>query len=169
MNRAAWLSIYRSNVSANEAVLSIAAQLSNEEFNRDFSPSHGTIRRMLLHMLDGEIYFPAVCRGEVPDTSGIKHLETWADIHARWQQASAEALAYFESLSDGDLERMVTMPLGEYRFTLPMWQVLLSFFSHSHHHRGELSILLSDLGYPLPDLDLIISFIKESGQQWPWD
>jgi uncharacterized damage-inducible protein DinB len=39
---------------------------------------------------------------------------------------------------------------------------------HSTHHRGELSIVLTELGYPLPTLDIIVHFAEQSGQAWPW-
>ena len=37
-------------------------------------------------------------------------------------------------------------------------------FMHSAQHGGELSILLSALGYPLPIDDIIVRFTEERGQ-----
>jgi uncharacterized damage-inducible protein DinB len=45
--------------------------------------------------------------------------------------------------------------------------LLAQAFVHSTHHRGELSIVLSHLGHPLPTLDIIIPFVTWSGQKWP--
>ncbi|MFN8455860.1 MAG: hypothetical protein U0401_14540 [Anaerolineae bacterium] len=39
---------------------------------------------------------------------------------------------------------------------------------HSAQHRGELSILLSELGHPLLIDDIIVRFTEESGQSWPF-
>lgn len=40
-------------------------------------------------------------------------------------------------------------------------------FVQSTHPRGELSIVLSQLGQSLPTLDIIIPFVTDSGQVWP--
>jgi uncharacterized damage-inducible protein DinB len=54
---------------------------------------------------------------------------------------------------------------------LPLWLLLMQAFVHSTLHRGELSIVLSNFGHPLPTLDIIIPFIEWNGQIWPtkWD
>ncbi len=69
---------------------------------------------------------------------------------------------------DADLDRQVQVTLRGRPFQFPMWQLLSQAFVHSTHHRGELSIVLTELGHPLPTLDIIVHFAKESGQAWPW-
>ncbi len=74
----------------------------------------------------------------------------------------------FASLTEGDLARDMTIQLRDHSFLFPMWQLLAQAFVHSTHHRAELAILLGQMGHPLPTLDIIIHFAKESGQEWPW-
>lgn len=38
----------------------------------------------------------------------------------------------------------------------------------SFHHRGELSVVCTGLGYPLPTMDIILHFINQSGQSSPF-
>jgi uncharacterized damage-inducible protein DinB len=45
--------------------------------------------------------------------------------------------------------------------------LMLQSLIHSVHHRGELSIVMTGLGHPLPTLDIILHFARESGQPWP--
>lgn len=168
MRRDDVLSIVRFNVDANNVVLDTAALLDEEQFTREFSPSHGSIRQMLIHILGGDVFFPAVCRGETPDMAAIEALATLADIRARFEQSAAEQIAYVESLDDAALLETVTISFGEHDFVLPRWQVLMQQISHAHWHRGELSILLSELGFPLPTIDLMVHWIKASGQTWPF-
>jgi uncharacterized damage-inducible protein DinB len=168
MKRDQMLSLCRFNAQANAAVLEVAARLTGGEFTRDVSPSHGSVQQLLLHILGGEVFFPAVCEGRAVDMQALETLETLDAIRARWHEANADAEVFIASLDDDELDRMVTVTFGEHSFELPMWQVLLQCFSHSMHHRGELSIVLSELGHPLPTLDLMVYFIQESGQDWPF-
>ena len=45
--------------------------------------------------------------------------------------------------------------------------LLALYIYNSIHRRGELSIVLSGLGHPLPTLDIILHFFAQSGQEWP--
>nr|MBP9041735.1 hypothetical protein [Anaerolineaceae bacterium] len=60
----------------------------------------------------------------------------------------------------------ITVQIGAGRFTLPRWQLLAQSLIHSIHHRGELSIVMTELGYPLPTLDPILKYVNDSGQVW---
>ncbi len=70
-------------------------------------------------------------------------------------------------MNDFELEEEITVNLGRGEVTLPRWQFLSQSLLHSFHHRGELSIVMTQLGYPLPTLDPILKYIRDSGQ--PWD
>jgi uncharacterized damage-inducible protein DinB len=168
MNRDTILSIYRFNAQANRVVLDVAAQVSAEDLVRDFSPSHGTVLALLVHIVGGELFFPAMCQGRTPDMAALESVKTLDEVRAFFETASADSLAYVESISDAELARGVTLTFGDYTFRLPVWQVLLQQVFHSHMHRGELSILLSELGHPLPTIDLMVHFIQQSGQEWPF-
>ncbi|MDO9121852.1 MAG: DinB family protein, partial [Anaerolineaceae bacterium] len=75
---------------------------------------------------------------------------------------------YLNWVTNEKLLEIVDIPIGEHPFKLARWQLLTQSLLHSAHHRGELSIVMTGLGHPLPTLDAIIAFIHESGQTWPW-
>ncbi len=161
--------IMQFNAAANRVVLETAAALTAEEFSREVSPSHGTVRQLLVHILGGEVYFLAQCQGQAqPDMSAIDALEALPAIRARFEQVAAETDAFIAGLSAADLDREVVLHFGEYEFRQSIWQLLLQVYSHAHMHRGELSIVLSQLGHPLPTIDMMVHFIKASGQEWPF-
>ena len=165
MNRDGLLALYTYNAYANHLVLDGLAQLSEDEFARDeSSPSHSSIRGLLLHLLECEAWFLAICRGrtlEEPD------LPTLADIRRYQSDLLREQQDFIGALTETDLARELTIELGSHPYHFPMWQLLVQAFVHSTHHRGELAILLGQMGHPLPTLDIIIHFAKESGQEWP--
>jgi len=165
MNRDGLLALYTYNAYANHLVLDGLAQLSEDEFTRESGPSHGSIRGLLLHVLECEAWFLAICQRrtlEEPD------LHTLADIGRCWGDLEREQQIFIASLTENDLARDFPIQLRDHPFHFPMWQLLTQAFVHSTHHRGELAILLGQMGHPLPTLDIIIHFAKESGQEWPW-
>ena len=119
---------------------------------------------MLRHMLGTQRGFLACLRGEPsPATENLGRV----DLCEWLEQTDAAYITYLAAQTSGELERMVALEMRGQRLELPAWQLVMQVFVHATHHRGELSIMLTGLGYPLPTLDIIIPFVEESGQVWP--
>jgi len=165
MDRAGLLTLSSYNGYANRLVLETAGKLNEPDLVKEFSPSHGSIIKLLHHMLDVETFFLFVAEAKTPLKRKPSNL---ADLCENWQQLDAERLNFISDLNETDLARIVEVPLGSQSMRFTTSQILLQSLLHSTHHRGELSILLTQLGYPLPTLDVIIQFAQQSGQPWPW-
>ncbi len=170
MNLKSLNAIFDLDVISNDDVLNIVAQLPADYLTRPLSPSHETIGKLLVHMLGGEVYYLAQCQGREIDMtwydSGEQHpVEA---IRQRWEQNNRETRAFLAAQTDASIAREVIIAFGEFSFCLPLWQWLVTTWTHCIHHRGELSVLLTQLGHPLPDSDLMVHFIKASGQSWPF-
>lgn len=165
MNRDGLLALYNYNVYANDLVLDTVAQLPEDKFLQVSSPSHSSVRELLVHMLEGEAFFLSVCTGHPLDE--LPSLPRLADIQQSWTQLAREIHSYLVTLTDADLMQEIEIRLKGQPFCFSKWQALVQGFVHSTHHRGELSIVLTELGYPLPTLDILLQFIKQSGQSWP--
>jgi uncharacterized damage-inducible protein DinB len=152
---------------ANKLVLDTVAQLTEEEFTCESSPSHGSVRSLLHHMLRVEAGYLATCQESLlpskpPDLSTVAHIRRY------WSKLEQERQDFVASLNEGEMVREISVQMGDQWLRFPIWQMLVQAFIHSIHHRGELSIVLTGLGYPLPTLDIIIHFTEQSGQTWPW-
>ena len=163
MNRDGLMALYVYNAYANHLVLDGMEQLAEDEFTREPCPSHGSIRRLLLHTLECEAWFLALCQGR---QIGDLDLPTLADICHCWSNLECEQQAFIGGLTENDLAREVTVELRQNPRHLLVWQLLVQAFVHSTHHRAELGILLGQMGHGLPTLDIIIHFIRQSGQTW---
>lgn len=164
MNREGLLALYRYNAYANHLVLDGLAQLSEDEFTRAPSPSHSSIRGLVLHILECEAWFLALCQGcQMREID----LPTLADICRYWSDVERDQQAFITQLAEGDLARQVLLELRGTGYHLPVWQLLVQAFVHSTHHRAELGILLGQRGHTLPTMDIILHFVQESGQTWP--
>lgn len=161
------LSLYTYNIYANKLVLDTIENLTEEEFTQVCSPSHGSVHGLLVHMLECEAFFLAHCKGQSVELDFVD-LTTPSSIRRYWSKLEKEQLDFIESLSEDELIRDISIRLRGQPLVFPLWELLTQALIHSIHHRGELSIVLTELNHPLPTLDIILHFIKESGQSWAW-
>ncbi len=166
MNRDGLLALYTYNAYANKLVLDTTEKLTSDEFTRKSSPSHDSARGILTHMLECEAYFLSLCQG-LPATVEEADLHDLNGIRRTWDELEQQQVNFLRMLPDADLTRPAQMQIRGRQLVLPIWQMLTQAVVHSIHHRGELSIVLTELGYPLPTLDIIGHFIQQSGQEWP--
>ena len=149
---------------ANRLVLAEVEKLSDEEFNRIASPSHGSVCQLLRHLLRSEVFFLSACAGEVfspPEPAKAAEFARLVDFVAE------KAAGLLDGLDETRLQQCTAIDLHGTTLHFPVWQLLVQAYTHATHHRGELSIVLSELGHPLPTLDIILFFTAESGQIWP--
>jgi uncharacterized damage-inducible protein DinB len=166
MNRDTLRTLYAYKARANRVLLDTAAQLDEHLFKHESDTSHGSVQRMLLHMLDTEAYFLSCCFDERLQLNSSSK-STFDIIRSEWNRIEQLAKKFIASLSDDELQEEVTLPLNGTTLQFPMWQMFMQVYTHSTHHRGELSGMLTALGYPLPTLDIIMYFAEQSGQSWP--
>jgi len=168
MNANAITALADYNNYCNGVVLNVAAQLSEAEFSNTPSPSRESIKILLRHLLVVEAAYTARCRGDPFSFDSASH-ETFAEIQRFGMQTANDLKRLVAALTEDDLAREVQAPFGDQSLHFPLWQMLLHTFMHSARHRGELSIILSQLGHPLPIQDLIVQFTEASGQTWHFE
>ncbi len=165
INQDGLLSLYTYNVYANKLVLDTVENLTEKEFIQECSPSRGSVRGLLTHMLECEAFFLAQCQGRSIELD-FTELSTPPSIRQYWSKLEQEQLDFIGALNEGEILRDISVRIREQPLVFPMWELLAQALIHSVHHRGELSIVLTELNHPLPTLDIILHFIKESGQNW---
>jgi uncharacterized damage-inducible protein DinB len=150
---------------ANGLLLGVARGMTTEELNCSSSPSHGSVMGLLQHMLDAEAYFLSICQGH---SSSYEREEkpTFEELVKNWERVAEERKAYVASVDENELQEKAKLTFGS-KLAFPRGQLMLQSLIHSVHHRGELSIVMTGLGHPLPTLDIILHFARESGQPWP--
>jgi uncharacterized damage-inducible protein DinB len=168
INQDGLLALYTYNMYANELVLDTIENLTEKEFARESSPSRGSVHGLLSHMLECEAFFLARCQERSLELE-LVDLSTLANIRRYWHKLEQEQLDFIGSLNEADIVRHIQVQLREQNLVFPVWELLVQALIHSVHHRGELSIVLTELNHPLPTLDIILHFIKQSGQSWPYE
>lgn len=169
IDRSALLVLHEYNSYATELLLQTAAKMDDAAFTAQSSPSHGSVQQLLMHILAVEASFLARCTGEKPllqiftaDALGLD------EIIVELDEVAGLRRHYLQTVTDPELDEVIEITLGGKPLNLTRWQMLAQSLISSIHHRGELSIVMTGLGHPLPTLDPILQFVKESGQEWPF-
>jgi uncharacterized damage-inducible protein DinB len=160
MNREGLLTLYEYNAFATKKLLNTVEKLGEDQLSQEMSPSHGTIRRLLQHMMATETFFLAVCQGHALDFDPSRY-NTLEEFRAYWDGLEHRMRRYIETAEEDELERMREFRMSEKTYKMPAWKLLVQAFVHATLHRGELSILLSQVGQALPNIDIIQYFIEQ--------
>ena len=156
------LMIYDYNYWANKRLLTVSANVSEEQFFAPASFPFGGLRGTLVHILDAEFGW----RGLFENNSFNGDLNpdeflTLKSIQERWHEEEQAMRAYLANLSDDDMESHLryTTDTGIERDRV-LWQCLYHVVNHGTQHRGEAAALLTDFGNSPGDLDFTV-FLNE--------
>lgn len=167
MNRDDLLTIVKFNADSNRMALEAAAALTPEDRTRPCSPSHGNVFEMLKHMYGGERVYLDFCQGKALNLAPIEAITEFDDLRETWLSLCEEIVGFVAQLDDAGVNQSISLVFPDITWHFPLWQVLLSTITHNIHHRGELSIVMTQLGHPLPILDMMLFLIQQSGQPMP--
>lgn len=143
----------------NEKLYAVCARLSDEERRRDlgafFRSVHGTLNHLLL--VD-RLWLGRVVGQRFAVDALDQELYAAFAVLAVERQATDTAI---QDVVDGLVEARLSGPvtytslLTNRSVTLPLGLILTHLFHHQTHHRGQITALLSQLGYDFGDTDMI--------------
>ncbi len=151
---------------ANERLYGAVGTLPDSSYRADRGAFFGSIHGTLNHILIGDRIWMHVFTG-----AGVKPRELDAipydDFASLWAARRAEderIAAYVAGLSDSDLAGTVRYetlrsPADIEQHLAPL---LVHFFNHQTHHRGQAHCLLTEFTAAAPSLDLIM-FQRQTG------
>jgi uncharacterized damage-inducible protein DinB len=147
------------NAWANRRLYDAAATLSDVEYRADkgafFKSMHGTLNHLLvtdriwMQRFTGEDDAPQ-------RLDAILH-ERFEALRAAREAEDRRIVAYVDGLDEAHLAgsiryRRVSTPD---EFVQPLMPALDHWFNHQTHHRGQAHVILTALGKPAPELDLL--------------
>ena len=154
------------NAWANERVYDAAEKLSDSDYRADrgafFKSVHGTLNHLLvadriwMRRFTGE--------GDAPNRLDAILFERFDELRSARRAEDERIRHYVEGLSQEALARRIRYGniSNTAQFEQPLAPVLLHFFNHQTHHRGQVHALLTGLAGDAPSLDLVL-FQRQSG------
>ena len=131
----------------HEDLLALVDQFTDEELRFVSYEGAWSAGQVMLHIATAERgWFQHAVRHDLPTWPEAFPLEAYATteaIIALLSEVHAETTHYLDTLDTADLTNWVALPWGESR---PLLDVIWHVVEHEIHHRGELSLMLGQLG-----------------------
>jgi uncharacterized damage-inducible protein DinB len=161
-----WLEHARSLIGysewANQKVLDAAAALSDEEFGREVSGSHESVRRTLVHMVRVQAWWLSVLNGKPEASSPPDERMPFEEVRQWFARSHDDLKSYAAGLTEERLDAEVSAyhPQEQKEYRWPSWELLSHLVNHGSHHRAEAGIMLASLGHTPGDLDFIYYVVQ---------
>ena len=154
------------NAWVNRRLYDAAAKLSDTDYRTDHGAFFGSLHGTLNHLLVGDrIWMQRFTgKGEAPARLDDILYEDFAGLREARQREDRRIIDYISALSEADLDgtlryRTTRSPAEIEQELMPL---LLHFFNHQTHHRGQAHSILTRLNGEAPSFDLLI-YQRETG------
>jgi len=144
----------------NENLYGVADRLSDAERRLDRGAFFGSIHATLSHLLWGDRTWMSRFAGWPKPDGGIRESVSlytdWDGLKQQRAASDAELIAWSNDLDPRWLAGDLTWFSGAFQreVTKPVWQLLVHFFNHQTHHRGQVHAMLTQAGGKPHDTDL---------------
>ena len=142
---------------ANQKLLGVVSQLTPDEFTRHVAGSYGSVRNTLVHILSAEWGWLDRCGGP-PRGDRLKpeDFPTLESILAVWKRVEIEMRTFLDNLHEERLTEDVTFAFGAGPTqSVARGDLLQHAVIHAVHHRGQISLLLRELGRTPVNVDFL--------------
>jgi uncharacterized damage-inducible protein DinB len=159
-------SLYGYSNWATDRLLALAVPLPAERTRERLGAGYDSIHSTLGHLLGAEVVWLSRWRGVSPSSvlTGAD-FDDLGTLTQRWATHKADQTAFLAALTPAQLAATVHYTnLAGQAFAYPLWQMMVHVANHGTHHRSELAEMLTRLGSPPPDTDLLV-YYGELGQK----
>ena len=154
---------------ANDRLFPVIAQLTEEAFRQRVAGSYGSVRNTLVHALSTEWGWLDRCGGlqRGPRLEPEAYATPQALI-SDWRRVETHMREYLAGLEDHDATRGVNYPGADGATrSMPLGVLLQHAAIHGIHYRGQVALLLRELGHAPGNVDLLFYYGEKHGVA-PW-
>jgi uncharacterized damage-inducible protein DinB len=152
--------LYEFNQWANAQVLAAVSALGPEEWTRDLKNSFPSVRDTLVHILWAEWIWLRRWKGASAKSAfDPSEFATVALLSTKWLEVEHEQAEFVAGLSGESLGSVIEYvnTRGE-SFAYPLWQMLQHVVNHSTYHRGQITMMLRQLGATPVATDFLVFY-----------
>ena len=158
----------RYNKWQNESIYGAAGGLSDEARKLDRGAFFGSIHQTLCHLYWGDCIWTSRFAGLEKPAAVTSAAQTaniitqWHDLKAVRMERDAQIIDWADGLNNGEITSEISWFSGGEKkdFTRPFSEILVHFFNHQTHHRGQVHAMMTAAGGKPDDTDLFIMSMR---------
>lgn len=154
----------------NQKIYRECEKLSSEQLGEDRGAFFGSVLGTLNHLVVGDTVWlkrfssSDVSHKSLESINDFPHPEaldsilftTLPELKARREQLDRVVVAFARELSESELQKIITYKSFKgISSTKALFSLLMHMFNHQTHHRGQLTVLLSQFGLDVGVTDLV--------------
>ena len=142
------------NIWANNRIIEKLSSLADEQLNQTIEASFPSIMKTVAHLWSAEMGWLNRMQGNGWHTDVIKNFSgSTQDMFIGWQQTSQN---FKEFVIKNDLEQLLQFDHKGKHYEIPFREIAQTVFTHGNYHRGQLVMMLRQLGITdIPQTDYI--------------
>ena len=142
---------------ANAKLFALMRRLTPAQFTQKVAGSYGSLRNTLVHTMSAEWGWIDRCGG--PSRGPMLKADDFPTLDSvveQWGIVEGYAREFLGMLRDEDLDRIVEFTIGPTGAqAMPVGELLEHGCTHGVHHRGQIALLLRELGVAPENVDLL--------------
>ena len=150
------------NIWANNRLINCLSEQNESLLVQELKGSFPTIRATLLHIWFAETGWLSRLNGNGWQAAAVLNFSgTAADLFTAWQSTSAAFKSFVET---ADLEIEIPFEHKGQHFSIPGREIAQTVFNHGSYHRGQVVLMLRQLGITeIPQTDYI-EWVREKAR-----
>ena len=155
------------NYWATARIMSVALEVTSEQFTVANTSSYGSLRGTLVHTMRAEMIWRRRLQGD-PMPVGLPveaDFPTPQSLYEAWMAEEPLMCSYLRGLSDSDVSMVVDYKNTKgVPFRNVIWHILAHVVNHGTQHRSEAAAMLTDFNHSPGDIDMILYFREKANK-----
>ena len=147
--------LFNHNLACRDPLLQTLEQLKPEELVEDLKVGKGSIRNILVHIMNTERHWISVLENSNFEAIEPDSIENIQSIRENWLKVHEKTREFVDNLKVEELYHVRSVWRGEQTVSFTVGKALIHIANHETHHRGVLSGLIRQKGLNPPDFDLL--------------
>jgi uncharacterized damage-inducible protein DinB len=143
------------NLVCRDSLFQTLEKLDSEEFLRPTGAGKGSVRDILVHIMNAEKYWIAFLKQAKNKASNPEEFQDIQGIKDAWVEVSALTDEYVKNLQEDQLHHVKAVRSGNRTISFTVAKALLHMTTHETHHRGFLIGLIRQKGLEPPDVNML--------------
>ena len=143
------------NITCRQPLIDTIKNLTSEEFTKDLGVGIGSIRNILVHLVNTEDYWISLLRKVESKGLNPTNFDDMDSIAEIWSKISTTTKEFMENQNERTLQVVRNVKWNDVMVYFTVAKALIHMTTHETHHRGLIIGLIRQLGYDPPDVNML--------------